>query len=381
MLKGKQKKLDKNNNGRIDAEDFKLLKADKPMKASTGKSVRGYGAARTFGTGLMDEQMAPGKVMNARVGKSIDKKAFMKTLGVFPKINKPGMGEAKEYKNYLRGLKKITDKTVGKKLLSPAYNVAVFDQKTYEKAGGKGKAVYKDYKGLGIKNEDEYFEKRNKAKSALKTAGKAAKATRLGKIALGIAGAGIAAKEYLKRKKEKKMGGGMIKRYSKGGGLDMGGPKGKIMQYIKEKKDDGTRLTKRDKEFVMEIMSKKKMGGGMMNKPMGYSKGGDGKIRDEYIYKQTVANTKAKGKSYTQPSDVKKTRREEYGAAKDRYPNNMDKKKKMLSNVAKIASPTMSVMKKTYDFITKPTSAKYSKGTMVMARGCKLGRKKATKLT
>ena len=140
------------------------------------------------------------------------------------------------------------------------------------------------------------------------------------------------------------------------------------------------RLTKRDKEFVMEIMSKKKMGGGMMNKPMGYSKGGDGKIRDEYIYKQTVANTKAKGKSYTQPSDVKKTRREEYGAAKDRYPNNMDKKKKMLSNVAKIASPTMSVMKKTYDFITKPTSAKYSKGTMVMARGCKLGRKKATKL-
>ena len=29
MLKGKQKKLDKNNNGRIDAEDFKLLKASK----------------------------------------------------------------------------------------------------------------------------------------------------------------------------------------------------------------------------------------------------------------------------------------------------------------------------------------------------------------
>jgi hypothetical protein len=29
MLKGKQKKLDKNNNGRIDAEDFKLLQGSK----------------------------------------------------------------------------------------------------------------------------------------------------------------------------------------------------------------------------------------------------------------------------------------------------------------------------------------------------------------
>ena len=73
MLKGKQKKLDKNNNGRIDGEDFKLLRADKPMKAAMGKSVRGYGAARTSGTGLIDEQMAPGKVINARVGKSIRK--------------------------------------------------------------------------------------------------------------------------------------------------------------------------------------------------------------------------------------------------------------------------------------------------------------------
>ena len=28
-LKGKQKKLDKNNNGRIDAEDFKILQGSK----------------------------------------------------------------------------------------------------------------------------------------------------------------------------------------------------------------------------------------------------------------------------------------------------------------------------------------------------------------
>lgn len=46
MLKGKQKKLDKNNNGRIDAEDFKLLKGSKKgmrmggmLKAKSGKYV------------------------------------------------------------------------------------------------------------------------------------------------------------------------------------------------------------------------------------------------------------------------------------------------------------------------------------------------------
>lgn len=119
----------------------------KPMKAAMGKSVRGYGAARTSGSGLLDEQMAPGKVMGAKRGKFLPPK-------------NPGMGEAKDYKKYLQGLKEAT--------------------------------------------------KSKSAKKASDIAMKAAKSTRLGKIALGIAGAGIAAKEYLKRKKEKKMGGGMM---------------------------------------------------------------------------------------------------------------------------------------------------------------------------
>ena len=54
-------------------------------------------------------------------------------------------------------------------------------------------------------------------KSALPAVGKAAKATRIGKIALGVAGAGLAAKAYLnkklkeskEKKKNKKMGGGL----------------------------------------------------------------------------------------------------------------------------------------------------------------------------
>ena len=65
----------------------------------------------------------------------------------------------------------------------------------------------------------------------------------------------------------------MMKKYNKGGGLDMGGPRGKIMQYIKDKKNDGQRLTERDKQFLKQNMPKKKMGGGMMQRPMGYKAG------------------------------------------------------------------------------------------------------------
>ena len=97
MLKGNQKKLDKNKDGKISGEDFKLMK--KPEKANLGmlmikkakdkgakgieflspiamlnkasknkggemKSSKGYGAARTSGMGLQDEQLVPGKSLD-----------------------------------------------------------------------------------------------------------------------------------------------------------------------------------------------------------------------------------------------------------------------------------------------------------------------------
>jgi len=52
-LKAGQKKLDKNNNNRIDAQDFKILKAEK---------------AKGRGMGLQDESIKPGKVMKASKG-------------------------------------------------------------------------------------------------------------------------------------------------------------------------------------------------------------------------------------------------------------------------------------------------------------------------
>jgi len=53
-LKGKQKKLDKNKNGKIDAQDFKMMKK-KPVKKSIGGPLRGIargGGAATKGLGF-----------------------------------------------------------------------------------------------------------------------------------------------------------------------------------------------------------------------------------------------------------------------------------------------------------------------------------------
>ena len=58
MLKGGQKKLDKNKDGKISGDDFKMMKANKGMEA---KSTKGYGAARTSGMGLQDQSLKSGQ--------------------------------------------------------------------------------------------------------------------------------------------------------------------------------------------------------------------------------------------------------------------------------------------------------------------------------
>ena len=95
MLKGEQKKLDKNKDGKISGEDFKMMKkasvglgvlmSDKGKKIvkksiksraalspslnylardAGGAAVKGMGAARSSGMGLQDEQLPPGKTLD-----------------------------------------------------------------------------------------------------------------------------------------------------------------------------------------------------------------------------------------------------------------------------------------------------------------------------
>jgi hypothetical protein len=120
------------------------------------------------------------------------------------------MEEATEYKKYLKGLERIEAKD--------QLDKATKKVKAMEAAKAPVKNVFE--KAIGV------FPKVSQAgKDAASYATKAAKASKYGKIAGAVATAGIAASAYLRSKmkdiKEKqqaegKMGGGMMKKYSKG---------------------------------------------------------------------------------------------------------------------------------------------------------------------
>ena len=211
---------------KIDAKDFAVLRAEKakgrgmglqdesvkpgkvkPVKAALG--VLALGALGAMGAKklmkkknkIMDPGGTPkgmlpinlvemykkaagkkmGGVMKARVGKSIDGKKFMKSIGVFPKVSSGTGGKSIKVKD---------DSSFSKKM--ELQDKGVINKKT---GAGREKIT------------------------------KALKATKVGKMLLPVAVAGVAAQQYLKSKMKKK--------------------------------DE----------------PKKKMGGGMMQKPMGYSKG------------------------------------------------------------------------------------------------------------
>jgi len=120
------------------------------------------------------------------------------------------MEEATKYKQYLKGLERIEAKD--------QLDKATKKVKAMEAAKAPVKNVFE--KAIGV------FPKVSQAgKDAADYATKAAKASRIGKIAGAVAAAGIAGSAFLrskmkdikeKQKAEGKMGGGMMKKYSKG---------------------------------------------------------------------------------------------------------------------------------------------------------------------
>ena len=116
------------------------------------------------------------------------------------------MEEDTKYKKYLKALERIEAKT------------------KLDKATKK----VKDMLSAKAAEKESFVKRRMElaGKGALDYAAKAAKASKYGKIAAGVAGAGIAASAYLRSKmkdiKEKqqaegKMGGGMMYKYKSGG--------------------------------------------------------------------------------------------------------------------------------------------------------------------
>ncbi len=245
MLTGGQAKLDKNKNNKIDAQDFKILRAEK---------------AKGRGKGLQDEKMKPGKIIKAKKSKFIERRK-----------NLAGLGSV---------LRKDPTKAINR--------VGV-----------------KDRYGMDIKPKTSQL-----GKDLASQAAKAAKATRIGKIAAGVAGVALAAKAGLEKMYEKRTGKKpFTKRPDKkmGGGMMMRRPmmanKGKMTNKDKQERKTVKNLAKRGgtrgmvsdvikgmgaymsgglTEATQKLKAQGKMGGGMMQRPMmamgggmmpGYKKG------------------------------------------------------------------------------------------------------------
>jgi hypothetical protein len=330
MLTGGQAELDKNKNNKIDAQDFKILRAEK---------------AKGRGMGLQDEKMKPGKVKKAVVGmlavgmgakKNMMKRKTPMALGaagaataklsLMKKIlglDKGGMGEAKNYKKYLKGLKDVKNKTDLQK--------SKFIQRRITLGG----------------------------REALK----AAKATKIGKIAAGVAGAALLAKAGLEKMYEKRTGKKpFTKRPDKkmGGGMMMKKPMMANIGVMAGKEGYKKLMEQRAKDRITDRDVKES------NKKVQVQKGRD---KAKKVLKK-MRNFKNQATGFVK----------EIGGFK--------KGKMMMGGGLTEATQKLKAQGKMGGgMMQRPMMAMgggmmpgYKKGKSVMAKGCKLGRKKPTKM-
>ena len=184
----------------IDEKDFVVLREEKkkvkPVKAALGLATMGILGAKYLKDKNKKAMALPGVGAAALMAKK-KKEILGKKRG--------GMGQATEYKKYLKGLKEASSSKT---------------KKTYSSMEEMRKA-----KGFKPGETPSEF---NKRRMALEAGKKALRASTVGKIALGVGAAGVAAQQYLKSKMKKKpeqkpiqlgekrkkmpgrMGGGMI---------------------------------------------------------------------------------------------------------------------------------------------------------------------------
>ena len=315
---------------KIDAKDFAVLKAEK---------------AKGRGMGLQDEKIKPGKVMKAKTGKQI----------------------VKEFSASLKGIdESFKDK------VHPMKKQRLMDRNKVIKAK-YGKAVKTELKADPTKPISSVAPKASDILKKKKLPGRIGTALGIASMMVPAAyAAAIQYKDYKAAKnrdeaKVKKMVGGMAKKYSVGGGADMSKVKTKKKNILDKftdklnkageayKKLGGAGLNVLRGNTKGQPFPAKKMGGGMMNKPMGYSSGS--KLMD-FI----------KSGSYT----------DKYGTK-----TNVDKAIKKINLSPK--DKDLATMKPASDkkmmgggMMNKPMG--YKSGTMVKARGCKLGRTRPTKM-
>jgi hypothetical protein len=244
-LTGNQHKLDKNKDGKISGEDFKMMKAKKGKMASDrdrrqkeitekqnpiseydkkgklkytaanqggmmAKSTRGYGAARTSGMGLQDEQVKPGKVQKAFLGIMAMKKAKKKGA------------KGAEFLSPALLAKRILGKKTGGPISGPKGGLPRMSDIDKDKIE-KLKQQFNRFRNTSTKGggADESKRMSDKTKQSIKNLVK--RIGRLTPAAKFGSDAGQRIRERLKKKimtPAKKMGGGMMmKQYNKGGSV------------------------------------------------------------------------------------------------------------------------------------------------------------------
>jgi hypothetical protein len=347
---------------KIDAKDFAVLKAEK---------------AKGRGMGLQDEKLKPGKVMKAKKGKMFD--GYLSTFDASAEASTP---KSQRGVTTIVGVKPGAEIGKGKKRFTSME--AMRTAKGFRTIDGK-------------QETSSQFNKRRMELAVPKDiAKKALKATRIGKIALGIGAAGVAASQYLKSKMKKdepkkKMVGGMAKKYSVGGGADMG----RIGEYksklavasdrVRRTKKEGARITKKDLDFLKGSLQKK-MGGGMMQRPMGGPMGGMMQRPMGYKHgtKPGAGPLGAAGLRQPAKENIDQIIKDQKFPPISIYIEDKKKPQKPFP-VPSLYNNNKKADKRIRQ--GEPRAKKkpsnifgYKSGTMVKARGCKLGRTRPTKM-
>ena len=307
--------------------------------------------AKGRGMGLQDESVKPGKVMKANLG--------------------------------ILAMKKAKDKGAkGAEFLSP---LALAKRMFNKKAGGVMKARFG--KSIKVKDDSSFSKKmelqekgviNKKTGAGREKITKALKATRVGKVLLPVAMAGFAAQQYLKGK--------MKKDKNK-----------KTLKDFREQKKPGVPSEKT--KTINSALNKlsKKMGGGMMKKPMGYKIGTGKKPLETAMNKKRAEQTKNVKRLTTESDAYDPERRILHASKKTRSgSSNTVRVTTDQVNLEEARNKFKSELPRGYNIriktpeemrprrsMGKPRRSipRYSKGVSVKARGCKLGRTRPTKIT
>jgi hypothetical protein len=225
------------------------------------------------------------------------------------------------------------------------------NSKSLDKVLMSGKNPYSDLVNITNKGPKTLTERGVFLPKAKDVAVKAAKASKYGKIAAGVAGAGLALKSYLKSKMtaedvdKKYMGGPVMKAY-----------KGKMTNIISEDKEDPhykaaeVRGKRFDKKFKKYAMSKESQ-----LHAKDFDKGLD------------IAESRAAKEVAYDAGYIDQVNQMSMGGETKLSPKQM--------KIARMAPPPDKITGADFK------AMKASNGKMVMARGCKMGKNKPTKLS